>query len=309
LSLDAYGAFALGLATAVVIAAATWWLNARLRRAAGQDLAADFATRAREFELQWQSQFESRLAEARAAWQAEVAAALRAHAQQAADEMLALRNEQAADRSELHARVQGQLDALRRATDELLAAHQEARQQELLAMRGELAAHRADVLQHLQKQDEALRAEFGEFRRTVDGLWEAHYGHVETYVKQRVETAQKMAEIGTRIHAAEAVARQVEETVWEIRGVPLNVLRSQFLVLQSALDAGEQRRAEVVLGRIPKALEALQAAGQRCDPWTLDRMRETLERAEVLAPEPVKGIRRSIDKLAGEPEPEARALS
>lgn len=274
------GALALAGLAALAAVGASWFIHLRRMRAQARELQAQFTAMLQDAARQADAKLEQARAEFHEALQQRV----RDHAVWVDRQLLEIRREMFHQRADDQRQLHAQLASLGGDLRERLAAIEARAGEERLALRADFASHRAEMQQQLQAQGSAIRTDFSRTQRDAATLWDAYYGHEKAYARHRAEDVQKFSDLSRRIQAVDLVARQAEESVWDVRGVPVNVLRSQFLALQAAIDAGARPRVELVLARILRTLDSLGATGQRADAWTLDRVRKTTELAAALAP-------------------------
>jgi hypothetical protein len=291
-----FWALALAGVAALLVVGGSWLIHVRIYQGEIDRLQQQLSATLREVT----ASAEARIDSTRAELQAQLQELLRNQALQLSQQLLELQSETARCRADDRQRLQGELGTLANAVQARMDAVDGRSADETLALRAEMAQLRAEVQQLLQLQDKTIRQDFAGTQRDVGVLWDSYHGHEKAYARHRADAAQKFKDLGKKLQSIEAVAMQAEESIWEVRGVPINVLRSQFLVLQAAVDADEQRRVELVLARILKTVATLVAARQRCDPWTLDRVRETVGRAMAMMPGPAAEVLALLDKVSQE---------
>ena len=289
-------ALALACVAALLVVGGSWFIHIRIYQGEIDRLQQQFGATLREVTASADAKIDSVRADA----QSQLHELLRSHAGQLGQQLLELQAEFARHRADDQQRLQGELAAIGSGVNARMDAVDDRSAEETLAMRTEMAQLRAEVQQLLQLQDKTIRQDFAGTQRDVAVLWDSYHGHEKAYARHRAETAQKFKDLGKKLQSIEAVAMQAEESIWEVRGVPINVLRSQFLVLQAAVDAEEQRRVELVLARILKTVGTLVASRQRCDPWTLDRVRETVGRAAPMMPSAAGEVLALLEKVSQE---------
>ena len=119
--------------------------------------------------------------------------------------------------------------------------------------------------------------------------------HIES-LKKQVDENFYISE--KNIFSLEEDLRLVEEHVWELKGVPNNVLITQWQSVRLAMEAGNEDRASRFLERLKSTLEKLASNGSYAmKPYLLDGVLETLKITEVSHPINTAEIRDILRKI------------
>lgn len=148
------------------------------------------------------------------------------------------------------------------------------------------------------RTDSEIQAQRLELRTDLQGL-EARLASIV----EAIAATERMLDLQRKsVSDVEATARQVEEHVWGLKGIPINVLLTQGQGLDAAMDADNKWRVESILHRMKDTLLGRGGAkpiSQIVSSTQADLM-ESVKSATKLAPELADEVATLLAKLSEE---------
>ena len=156
------------------------------------------------------------------------------------------------------------------------------------AVEAQIAAARAEALQTVQASvggfADRVSNEQIALRTELQGAINKLDERVVAIDDQLLKSVQVFKLINKRLHGVEATAREVEEHIWDLRGIPVNVLITEGQGLRAAVKAEDEAMVKAVLERMKETLSTkLIAKNHSLKSSVANHLRSTIETAASLS--------------------------
>ncbi len=147
------------------------------------------------------------------------------------------------------------------------------------------------LVERLSRDMSALRDELNSAKTKYDTRFETSEKEIA-----RIETS--YLNISKKLALSNTALREVEEYVWDLRGIPINILITQCQGLDSAFEAGDAFYVKHILDRMKTTMESkILATGRTIDDVVLKRIDGVLTKAAPFDGVGANDVREVLKKI------------
>ena len=146
----------------------------------------------------------------------------------------------------------------------------------------------ADVLRSVRERNDAHTASLDKMTERMTENLSSFRGEIDEKTKETSQSLLALVEgmgLATkRIHRTEATLRQVEELIWDIKGIQMNVLLTQCQGVYSSISAGDVDLLKNILARMLATAQTLIDAGTIINSDLMVTIKKCVSSAAEMAP-------------------------